>query len=230
MATKNFVIIEDDVLLASQLKTVLEMAAYDVKVYHSSEEFLLSSKMNQLTPFIYLIDLNLPGLAGSELVKVIRYKDKISPIFMISGTTLNTALEECLSAGADDYLLKPYNPDHLLLKINNAQAKLGFMMGSMMDFGVKLLPEAKLICRDGLKAKLTNREYSIMERLLSAPNEVHSREKLIKEIGDAGITERTIDVHISALRKKIEKISLEIETCRGKGYRIKGLEIKPVAI
>lgn len=230
MATNNFVIIEDDVILAGQLKSILELESFEVQVYHSSEEFLLTSKSAQVTPFIYLIDLNLPGLTGSELVKVIRFKDKLSPIFIISGASLDTGLSKCLSAGADDYLLKPYNPDHLLLKIKNAQTKLRFMIGSMMEFGVKLIPEAKLVSRDGLKAKLTNREYAIMELLLSAPDKVHSRETLIKEIGDTEITERTIDVHISGLRKKIEKISLEIETCRGKGYRVKGLEIKPVAI
>ncbi len=172
----------------------------------------------------------LPGLAGSELVKVIRYKDKISPIFIISGQSPDSALQKCLSAGADDFLSKPYNPDHLLLKVLNAQTKLRFMIGSMMEFGVKLVPEAKLVSRDGIKVKLTNREYSIMETLLSLPEEILSREKLIKEMADDEITARTIDVHVSSLRKKIVKLELEIETCRGKGYRVKGLALKAMAI
>lgn len=230
MQPKNFIVIEDDVALASQFKAMLEMEKFTVQVYHSAEDYLLSPGSAQTVPHIFLIDLNLPGLAGSELVKVIRYKDKLSPIFIISGQSPDSALERCLSAGADDYLCKPYNPDHLLLKVLNAQIKLRFMIGSMMDFGVKLVSEARLISRDGKKVQLTNREYAIMETLLSFPEEILSRERLLKEIGDDEITERTIDVHISSVRRKITSIDLEIETCRGKGYRVKGLELNAVGI
>lgn len=230
MQTKNFIVIEDDMALAFQFKAMLEMERFTVHVFHSAEDYLMSARVAPNVPHIYLIDLNLPGLAGSELVKVIRYKDKISPIFIITGESPDSGLQKCLSAGADDYLCKPYNPDHLLMKVLNAQVKLRFMLGSMMDFGVKLMAEARLVSRDGEKVKLTNREYAIIEKLLSSPDEVVSREMLIKEIGDDEITERTIDVHISSLRKKVSKLELEIETCRGKGYRISGHEIRAEAI
>lgn len=220
MNAKNVVVIEDDVELAEQTKTMLEMNSFHVDVFHSAEDFLLSSIVSPVNPHIFLIDLNLPGLAGCELIKVIRYKDKVSPIFMISGATQDEFLNKCLSAGADDYILKPYNPDHLLLKIKNAQIKLRHFLGSTIDFGVKLVPEAKLLSRDGVKMKLTNREYAIVEQLISSPDEIHTREMLVKKIGNDEVTVRTIDVHVSTARKKIEKLKIGIETMRGLGYRI----------
>lgn len=220
MQTKNLVIIEDDVTLATQMKMMLEMQAFIVSVFHSAEDYLMNVKVSPGTPYIYLIDLNLPGLAGCELVKVIRYKDKVSPIFMVSGSTEDKFLNQCLSAGADDYLLKPYNPDHLMLKIKNAQSKLRHFLGANIDFGVKLVPEAKLLAHDGVKLKLTNREFAIVEQLISAPDEIHSREILVKKIGNDEVTVRTIDVHVSSVRKKMEKLNIGIETMRGQGYKI----------
>jgi two-component system phosphate regulon response regulator PhoB len=229
MENKHFIIIEDDVVLAKQFKEMLELESFEVQVYHSSEDFLMGSKINDKL-CIYLIDINLPGLNGTELVKVIRHRDKLSHIFIISGEMNTSIFGKSLELGADDFLFKPYNPEHLLLKVINAQSKLRILTRSMMDYGVKLLPEARLISRDGIKLKLTNREYAISECLLRNPEKIHSRESLVKEISDVDITERTIDVHISSLRKKLPELNLEIETLRGKGYRIKSFEARAVAL
>lgn len=220
MPAKNFVVIDDDALLAQALRIMLEMESFKVQVFHSAEDYLLSISVSPSTPQIYLIDLNLPGLGGCELVKVIRFKDKVSPIFMISGDSKDHSLKRCLAAGADDYMLKPYDPDLLMLKIQNAREKLKIYMGTAMDFGIKMVPEAKLISRDGLKTKLTNNEYAIFDQLMSAPDQIHTRQDLIKRIGNPDLTERTIDVHVSSVRRKLEKLDLGIETLRGKGYRV----------
>lgn len=220
MDTKSIVVIEDDKQMAAQLKLLLEMQSFKVSVFHSAEDYLLNLNVSPNQPYLYLLDLNLPGLGGCELVKVIRFKDKVSPIFMISGATQDHDLNTCLSAGADDYVLKPYNPDHLLLKIQNAFSKLRFFLGSAIDYGVKLVPEANLVARDGIRVQLTNREFAIIEQLITTPDEIHTREVLVKKMGCEDVTERTIDVHVSSLRKKIEKLQIGVETLRGKGYRI----------
>lgn len=230
MIIENFVVIEDDLALAGQFKAMLELESFKVNVFHSAEDYLLSPQSQSKTPYIYLIDLNLPGLAGSELIKVIRHKDKIAPVFIISGESPEIALKKCLDLGADDYLAKPYNPDHLILKIRNAQNKLKFLITSMIGYGVKLIPEANLISRDGSKLRLTGMEFAIIEKLLAHPDEVISRVRLIKEICGKEITERTVDVHVSNLRKKLIKIDLGIDTLRGMGYRIKNLEQTAVSI
>ena len=219
MHTKNFIVIEDDVLMARQMKLLLEMENYKVHVYHSAEDYLLNSETSPETPYIYLVDLNLPGLAGSELVKVIRYKDKVAPIFMLSGSTLDAHVRQCLEAGADDIILKPFNPEHLLLKIKNARLRLQFFLKSNMDFGVKIVPEARVIFRDGVKMQLTSKEFLIVEQLIASPDLIHTRESLMKTMGD-NMTERLIDVHVSSVRRKLVKLNMGIQTLRGRGYRI----------
>jgi DNA-binding response OmpR family regulator len=230
MKPQNFVVVEDDILLARQFREILESETFTVKVFHSAEDYLLNCSELPKGLQIYLIDLNLPGIAGLELIKAIRYSDKISPIFIISGDASDTVLSSCLSAGADDYLNRPYNPDHLLLKVSNAQRRLKYMVGSMINFGLKIVPTSRLISRDGQKIKLTKREFAIIEKLLASHEEVVSRETLLKGIVANEITGRTVDVHVSSLRRKLSRLELQIETCRGKGYRMSGLAMKAIAI
>lgn len=229
MNTKQLVIIEDDILLAKQLKEIFELSDYDVKVFNTAEDYLFS-KAGLNSPAIYLIDLNLPGLMGIDLMKVIRHQDKFSAIFVITGESALDAVKKSLTAGADDFISKPFNPEHLLLKVKNAHAKLQLLRSSMIDVGVKLVPDACLVSRNGHKMKLTNREYAIIKKLLSTPDEIFSREVLVKEMRDNDITERTVDVHVSSLRRKLSKLGLKIETIRGKGYRVSGLEMKAVSL
>lgn len=214
MSVENFIVIEDDVTLASQFESILKLHNFKVNVFHYAEEFLIQKNVSATT-CIYLIDMKLPGIKGLEMVKLIRYKDKISPIFIISGGTVSDDITECLKHGADDYLLKPYNPDHLMLKILNAQTKTQLVLKDMLNVGIKLIPEANLVMREGLKIKLTTREFSIMEQLLKFPDEIHSREILASRMKDHEITDRTIDVHVSSLRKKVQKLNVSIETFRG---------------
>lgn len=218
MNLKKCIVVEDDLGLAKQLEQLLELSHFQVQIYHTAEEFLL--RQPSLPPCIYLIDLNLSGIKGVELIKLIRYQDKISPIYILSGAILESEISGCLKHGADDFLLKPYNPDHLILKLLNAQAKTNLILKNMINVGVKLVPEANLVVHEGMKIKLTNREYTILEALITEPEAIHSREVLVSRMGEKEITDRTIDVHVSSLRKKMEQVKIGIETCRGRGYRI----------
>ncbi|MBA2405945.1 MAG: response regulator transcription factor [Bdellovibrionales bacterium] len=215
----NAVIIEDEVLLASQMKILLEMQKFTVSSFNTAEDFIFCFS-TFTAPTLYLIDLHLPGLSGSELVKLIRYKDKISSIFVISGDNDADEISECLKSGADDYLQKPYNPDHFMLKLVNTHNKMKVLLSTMLNVGVKLIPEANLIIRDGIKIKLTKREYGIIQQLLSKPEDIQSRENLVEAMIGNDITDRTIDVHVHSLRKKISKVKMTIETCRGQGYKV----------
>lgn len=215
---KLAVIIEDDVSVAKQLKKILEMSWFSVEHHPDAEDFLLARKTFKRC--LYLIDLNLPGIGGKDMINLVRMNDKLSPIFIISGSVDDKRITEVLKNGADDYILKPFNPDHLLIKLMNSYNKLERIYNDQMSVGIKLIPEADLILREGKALKLTSKEYSILEQLLNDKTKVHHRDELISTIGSREITSRTIDVHISVLRKKLEAIFLEIETVRGQGYRI----------
>jgi DNA-binding response OmpR family regulator len=204
--------------LAKQLEAILKLNDFHVESFQNAEDFLLSKF--SFVNCLYLIDLQLPGIQGKELINLIRVKDKFSPIFILSGNFDDQKITDVLKCGADDYVQKPYNPDHLLGKLVNAFKKLETFHSDQMSVGIKLVPEADLVMREGKALRLTSKEFSIIEQLLKDREKIHCREDLIEHIGSKEITARTIDVHVSGLRKKLEIIDLEIETVRGKGYKI----------
>lgn len=218
MKGKIAIVIEDDLILTKQLEAILKLNEFEVISFSNAEDFLLSKSSYQNC--LYLIDLHLPGIQGKELINLIRVKDKFSPVFILSGNFDDQKITEVLKSGADDYVQKPYHPDHLLGKIVNAFKKLESFHSDQMSVGIKLVPEADLVMREGKALRLTSKEFSIIEQLLKDPEKTYCREDLIEHIGSKEITARTIDVHVSGLRKKLEVIDLEIETVRGKGYKI----------
>lgn len=216
----EYIIIDDDEKFANQLKSFLEFNQLKANIFNSAEEYLLTKSFDFNKPRTYLIDLNLPGLKGSDLLKVLRYKDKFSIIFMLSGDNSSESLTNCLRAGADDYINKPFDPDHLLLKIQNANSKLNQFLQTSFAFGIKLVPEAQMLCRDGIKVHLTQKEFEVASYLLGDQGMTYSRTDIILSLGGPEVTDRTVDVHVCSLRKKIKSLNLKILTIRGKGYQI----------
>lgn len=212
------VIIEDEKSVTDMLKYLMEQNDFKVESYSSAEDFFLTKKVHGHC--IYLVDSRLPGIQGEDVIRTIRSKDKISPVFMISGNTEMLDITNSLKSGADDYVLKPFNPDHLIVKIKNATSRTALILKNLMNVGIKLLPEANSILKDGELVSLTSREFKIMSFLLESKNEIISREKMVGDFDDPEVTTRTIDVHISSLRKKLSNVNLSIETIRGQGYRI----------
>lgn len=212
-------IIEDEKEIGESLADFLSDREYEVKHYLSAEEFF-SDRSNVSPECIYLIDWNLPGIKGIDIIKTIRTRDKLSPIFMLSAYSKNQEVVEGLKAGADDYLIKPFDFDSLGARVDNAWQKMSQIQDSMMSKGVKLLPEANSIMKDNVTVNLTSREYIIFQRLYKAADTV-TREELISEFDHSEkMTVRNVDVHVFFLRKKIAKLDMVITTVWGKGYKL----------
>ncbi len=212
------VIIEDEKDVGEMLKYLLEKNAFNVDFYQSAEDFFLAKKF--YSTCVYIIDSNLPGIQGGDVIRTIRSKDKLSPVFIISGNTEGQDISLGLASGADDYLSKPFNTEHLLQKVRNSVHKTNMILDNMMNVGIKLIPEANSVLHDGVTVNLTSREFTIVQQLLKVPGKIITREELVGDFDDSEVTVRTIDVHVSSLRKKLEKIRLVIDTVRGKGYKI----------
>jgi two-component system OmpR family response regulator len=217
---KRFVtIIEDEKEIGESLADFLRDRQYEVKHYLSAEEFF-SDRANAAPECLYLIDWNLPGIKGIDIIKTIRTRDKLSPIFMLSAYSKNQEVVEGLKAGADDYLIKPFDFDSLGVRVDNAWQKMSQIQDSMMSKGVKLLPEANSIMKDNITVNLTSREFIIFQRLYKAADTV-TREELISEFDHSEkMTVRNVDVHVFFLRKKIAKLDMVITTVWGKGYKL----------
>lgn len=212
-------IVEDEVEIAEILKEVLESKGYSVEIYYSADLFF--QNWDKSIKALYLIDWNLPGTPGIELVRQIREIDKISPIFIVSSYTRPKDILAGLKAGADDYITKPFNYEELSQRVQNAWNK--FQVISLMDEGtggLRLLPDAHSFIKDGQTISLTSREYIIFQYLFNKLTDPVSREELISLFEKEKMTSRNIDVHIFSLRKKIKKSNMIITTVWGVGYKL----------
>jgi two-component system OmpR family response regulator len=216
MFLKTIVIIEDDANLREMLKILFANLKYQVFTYDSAESFFMSDKECDLC--VYIIDENLPGIPGHHIVTTIRKKDLISPIFMVSGEQNEQLKRETLMKGADDYIYKPFVADHLAIRIGNAVQRANIFLNARYDTGIKFIPQANTIVVHGKTVTLSNREFKILTFLMEHPLKVVTREDLVASFKDSEITMRTVDVHISSLRKKLDGADLQIETYRGRGY------------
>jgi DNA-binding response OmpR family regulator len=215
---KTVCIIEDEEDIIDALKAFFEEYDYHVISFNSAEEFYQS--IDPEYQGLYLVDWNLPGEPGIEIVKNIRERDRISPVFMVSAYNSKEDIVKGLRSGADDYITKPFNFDELLARADNACSKFNLVTENLMDQGVKIIDGANAIMKDGETVNLTAREFIIFKHLYDHPNEPINREELIKQFNNEEMTERNIDVHVFSLRKKLASVGLRIDTVWGRGYRI----------
>jgi len=215
---KRVVIVEDEKEIIESLKYMIEKHDFEV-IGHESAESLFTDFQNKFC--IYLIDWNLPGIKGVDIVRTIRTKDKISPVFMISANSSPEHILEGLKSGADDYLVKPFSYDALMIKLMNAYSKVSTLHENLINVGLKLIPEANSVIKDGVTVNLTAREFIIFQYLYNRPGVASTREELINQFDkDFDMTARNIDVHVFSLRKKMNKVSISIETVWGTGYKL----------
>jgi two-component system, OmpR family, alkaline phosphatase synthesis response regulator PhoP len=215
----SIVIIDDERDITESLKLLFEENDYDVDTFKSAEEFFSSKRPENQC--VYLIDWNLPGMQGTDIVRHIRNKDMISSVFMISAFNQSRQVLEGLESGADDYITKPFDINELMIKVQNAHAKISSLRKNLMNVGLKLIPEAHTVIKDGVAVNLTAREYIIFEHLYENLNLPQTREELINRFdNDLEMTSRNIDVHVFALRKKISKANIQIQTVWGTGYKL----------
>lgn len=212
-------IIEDEPEIVEALTTYLQGANYQVDSFGSAEDFFAG--IDPDFSGLYLVDWNLPGEPGINIVSKIRESDKYSPIFMVSAYSQNEDIVMGLKAGADDYIAKPFSLEQLLARIENAQRKFGHIKSQISEEGLKLLPEAAAFIKDGQTVNLTRREFKIFDRLYSKRGEPVTRDELITCFDkDEKMTVRNIDVHVFSLRKKIKPVEIFIDTVWGKGYKL----------
>lgn len=218
----QIVIIEDDRDTLSSLTELFELHDFKVTGFLSPHEYLAARL--DAGPYMYLIDWNLPGMEGTEIVKMIRAKDKTSSIFMMSANNRQEQVIEALKTGADHYMKKPFDMDELLNRMHNAYFKVDHFKEALFNIGVKLLPESSTVIKDGIPLSLTEREFLIFQKLYLTDGPI-SREELLKCF-DPGMMKgtRNIDVHIFSLRKKLAQFRMAINTVWGVGYKLGDLK------
>jgi two-component system alkaline phosphatase synthesis response regulator PhoP len=215
---RTILVIDDELDFLNSIREFLENDQFEVICFQSGEDLFQTQQTPQHC--LYLVDWNLPGINGCEIIKKIRRRDKISPIFIISGNNKHEQILEGLKSGADDYITKPFSFEELGVKISNAFEKMMILHENLINVGLKLIPEANAVIKDGVTVHFTAREFVIFNHLYENKSVV-TRDELINQFHkDLKMTARNIDVHVFSLRKKISKINLVIETVWGTGYKL----------
>lgn len=224
MTSKTILVAEDDQDINDLLCEHLSSQGYTTISVFNGDEALSQAKQNQIDLFI--LDWMMPGLTGIELCKFIRNEPKLTntPIIMLTARSDADSIIGGLDSGANDYITKPFDLRELSARVraqlrsspssNKEGQKLTFKELSINTNSYQVLIQDKEI-------KLTKSEFLLLKALLEKPNTVYSRRDLVKLIqGDQTfVTDRTIDTHMTGLRKKIAPYSNQIKTVRGIGYK-----------
>lgn len=218
-------IIEDERGLTDVLEYNLRREGYDTLVAHDGQEGL--RKAQTLLPDLILLDIMLPGLNGLEVCRELRSGERTRdiPLIIISAKAEETDQVVGFSLGADDYVTKPFSVKVLLQRIKALQrrAEGGAEPVDVVEYlGVRIDRVRHRAYAEDRELDLTPTEFRLLECMLRQPGRAFTRHQLMDAaIGEGAIVlERTIDVHIKTLRKKLGTSDL-IETVRGVGYRFR---------
>jgi two-component system response regulator CpxR len=218
----HILLVDDDAELCGLLGEFLRREGFDVDCAH--EGHLGLQKAAQPDVDLVVLDVMLPGLDGFEILRRLRQQSKV-PVIMLTARGEDVDRIIGLELGADDYLPKPFNPRELAARIRailrryEARAENGSPRIEMN--GVALDPASREVTAAGKRVDLTTFELDILEMLMRSAGRVLSRDQLMENFYNRKATpfDRSIDMHISHLRKKLEHGDMLIKTIRGVGYQ-----------
>ncbi len=220
----SILVVDDEPDLRELIKYNLSQLGHGVKTASDGIDAL--KQIENSTPDIVVLDVMMPGLNGIEVAQRLRSSDTTAsiPIIMLTAKTQEAHELEGLNAGADDYITKPFSMEILIARIHSLTRRTRTEPGEATQVHLgKIsinLPEHQVLV-EGNEIQLTITEYRLLVALVQSKGKVLSRAELIsKAIGPAvTVTPRTVDVHITALRKKLGEHAGLITTVRAVGYR-----------
>ena len=226
MAGERILVIEDDEDIQELIRFNLEKEAYKVSCRGTAEDGIKSLAVK--IPDLILLDLMLPGMDGLTACRRIRSEENTRqvPLIMVSAKGSEADVVTGLELGADDYITKPFSPRVLLARVRATLRRAGEPGddgGEIMRRGDieidNLHHEVRLA---GKPVELTLTEFRVLEALARRPGVVFTRYQIVDAVKgeDYPVTDRSVDVQIVGLRKKLKKYGRHIETVRGMGYRL----------
>ena len=221
--TASVLVVDDDPRMLSMMRRVLEVDGYAVTVAPDGNEAL--DVLRSQAVDLLILDVMMPDLDGFEVCRIVRRESGI-PILML--TARDEAIDKVtgLDCGADDYVVKPFNPDELTARVRALLRRLQPRQVEVLRFqDVEVVPSAREAARAGEPLELTAREFDLLELFLRHPRQVLTREQILQEVwgfdylGDSNL----VDVRIKYLRDKLEAggRARVIQTVRGAGYALR---------
>ncbi len=227
MAKDSILVIEDEEDILELINFNLGKEGYRVTGATTGEDGLKSARAN--VPGLILLDIMLPGLDGLEVCKILKNDGKTQhiPIIMLTAKSEESDVVTGLEVGADDYITKPFSPKILIARIRNIlrrkSREADRTVTTITVHDIVIHPGRHEVAVAGKPVDLTFTEFQILQFLARHPGWVFTRYQIVNEIrGDETIvTDRSVDVQIVGLRKKLGDAGQYIETVRGVGYKFR---------
>ena len=218
----TLLLVDDDAELCEMMREFFEQNGHTLHCVRNGTEGLKRAVEQQYD--LVILDVMLPGLNGFTLLNQLRRRREI-PVIMLTARTAPQDRVQGLEAGADDYLPKPFDPDELLARVRAVLRRAGKTQpDELRHFAsdeLRINPQTRQVWLKSELVDLTAAEFDILYLLVCSAGRLLTREEISMAVWERKLTpyDRSLDVHISHLRSKLEPIGRQIQTIRGEGYR-----------
>jgi two-component system phosphate regulon response regulator PhoB len=229
MAHENLLVVDDEEDILELVRYNLEREGFKISCVASGEDALKKARLDN--PDLILLDLMLPGVDGLEVCNILKRDPKTAhiPIVMLTAKGEEADIVSGLELGADDYITKPFSPRVLVARVKAVlRRKDKAPVGASKVLKLKDLtihPGRHEVLVKGKRIDLTSTEFRLLHFLARRPGWVFTRQQIIDSArgSEYPVTDRSVDVHVVGLRKKLGSMGKCVETVRGVGYRFKEL-------
>lgn len=227
MRKQKILVVDDERDILNLVDYNLSKEGYRVECIDTGEEALRAAKSS--LPDLIILDLMLPGLDGLEVCKILKYDSKTSgiPIIMLTAKGEEADIVTGLELGADDYIVKPFSPRVLLARVKTILRRSTTGEKSETEsikiHGMQIDPNRHQVFIEGAAIDLTYTEFKLLQFLAKKPGWVFTRYQIVDALrgDDYPVTDRSVDVQVVGLRKKLGTYGKYIQTVRGVGYRLR---------
>jgi two-component system alkaline phosphatase synthesis response regulator PhoP len=226
MPKENILVVDDEEDILELVRYNLSKEGYQVVCSATGEDALAKAKRK--LPDLIILDLMLPGIDGLEVCKLLKNDPKTEyiPIIMLTAKGEEADVVSGLEIGADDYITKPFSPKVLTARVRTVlrrKAHKSDMAETIKIHELLIDPKRREVLVDGKIVAVTFTEFAILHCLAKRPGIVFSRYQIVDAIrgSDYPVTDRSVDVQIVSLRKKLGSAGKYIQTVRGVGYKFK---------
>jgi two-component system OmpR family response regulator len=214
-------LVEDDLKLARTLERGLEREGYEIDLAHTGEQALAQADAHDYDALV--LDVMLPGLDGRAVCRTLRERGRLLPVLMLTALGQVEDRIEGLDAGADDYLVKPFDFGELLARLRALIRRVPSERSRSRDVaGLRFDAATHVVTRGGRSVDLTPREFAVLEFLAANAGQVVSRKRLLEHVWEPNYdgSPNVVDVYVGYLRKKLERPFGRrlIRTVRGVGF------------
>lgn len=220
---ERVLIVDDDPDIQRLVSYNLTQAGFQVSAAASGRTALES--VQKQSPDLIILDVMLPDIDGLEVCRTLRNHDNTRriPIVMLTARTEEVDRVVGFELGADDYVMKPFSPRELVLRVKSIFRRISEDRSDTLHAGkIRLFPQRRRVLAGNRSVTLTAKEFDLLQELMRGRGNVLTRETLMDKVwgyhGEA--TSRTLDTHVRRLREKLGDEGAQVETVRGVGYRI----------